>query len=567
MPFWTRKKKPEPAKKAMDETKPIPHSFSSMDLPGISQDIINARSELIENRSFQRKAPAVKGVAMDSAINGSLAFTGLDTVNTLALSYYAAANSFIGYQAMSIIAQNPIVSRFCYINVKDAVQKWYELTINDETQLTAEQIKQIEKWDKAYKLKANMVQAGGMNEIFGIRHILFKHTNPDFDYSKPFNPDSWGPGEYAGMAQIDPIWLTPEFESEDLMDPTRIGYYEPTFWIVNGKQYHKSHFVVLMGDEVVDILKPTYRYGGISFTQKVYERLYAADRTANEIPQLVLTKRLVVRFMDLVKAQASKSKLIDVMQAFSNFRDNFGTLIAGKEERVEQHDTTLSELPDTVMTLYTLVCAIRGRPVSDLLGTGHGGLGTGDTDDDYVIRQVEETQENLCTPIAEAHYARLIPTMIKPKMGIEPEIEINWTPIKVMSELEIANVNKVKADTDSVLELMGVISAKDAGKRLIADKDSGHSGMELPEELPPHGGDDDDGLTQEKSDTEVKDQSLNGAQVTSLADIANKVATEQLTLEQGIEIIVTAFPVDRDRAKIILGKGVLNQEAIKDGEL
>ena len=96
-----------------------------------------------------------------------------------------------------------------------------------------------------------------------------------------------------------------------------------------GKRYHKSHFIILSGDPVADYLKPTYRYGGISKAQQVYERVYAGERTANEIPQLVMTKRMNVRKTDLAKAQANKAKFIETLNAASEFRDNYGTQVIG----------------------------------------------------------------------------------------------------------------------------------------------------------------------------------------------------------------------------------------------
>ena len=43
-----------------------------------------------------------------------------------------------------------------------------------------------------------------------------------------------------------------------------------------------------------DTLKPSYNYGGIPLPQLIYERVYAAERTANEAPQLALSKRTSV---------------------------------------------------------------------------------------------------------------------------------------------------------------------------------------------------------------------------------------------------------------------------------
>ncbi|MFL9599050.1 anti-CBASS protein Acb1 family protein, partial [Aeromonas veronii] len=55
-----------------------------------------------------------------------------------------------------------------------------------------------------------------------------------------------------------------------------------------------------------DILKPTYIFGGIPLTQRIYERVYAAERTANEAPLLAMSKRTSTIHVDVEKAIANE---------------------------------------------------------------------------------------------------------------------------------------------------------------------------------------------------------------------------------------------------------------------
>ena len=128
-----------------------------------------------------------------------------------------------------------------------------------------------------------------MGRVFGVRIALFviESEDPDY-YVKPFNADGVTPGSYKGISQIDPYWCTPELSQRAASDPTALDFYEPTYWIINGRRVHKSHLVIMRGPDVGDILKPSYLYGGLSVPQLIYERVYAAERTANEAPQLCL---------------------------------------------------------------------------------------------------------------------------------------------------------------------------------------------------------------------------------------------------------------------------------------
>lgn len=446
------------------------------------------RKKYIEENAIQRTAPkakAVEGAAMDSCNGASAQYqANFDNANPHLLSYFIASSSFIGYYACALIAQHWLVSKGCEMKAKDAVKKGWDISVNDGTELDAKQIKIIEALDKKYRLKYNMSEGVKFKNIFGVRHILFKNTDPNFDYEKPFNPDSFKGGKYAGISQVDPYWIAPVFDNDDLTDPTAIDFYEPTYWQVNGKKYHKSHFVILLGDEVADYLKPTYRYGGIPLTQKVYERVYAAERTANEAPQLAMTKRLQVRKTDLAKAQANKAKFVKNLQTANDYRDNYGVTVIGKEEDIKQLETSLADLDDVIMTQFQLVCAEFGVPATKMLGTMPKGFSGGGEENDIYLEDVEELQGNDMNEIAQAHYARLIPSELSKALDINSlEIELSWRPLKIQSESEIATARSNNANADAALFNTGAIDNIDIRQKLINDKSSGYSGMKMPDEI------------------------------------------------------------------------------------
>lgn len=483
-------KKKYRGKKARQINEPVKTTEFSTDSLGVIEgvDMRTVRANYIENNAIQRKAPTPKqkkGVAMDSCDGASAQYqASFENANPHLLAYFIASSSFIGYYACALIAQHWLVAKGCEMKAKDAVKKGYDISVNDGTELDSKQIKRIEALDKKYRLKYNMIEGVKFKNVFGIRHILFKNSDPDFDYTKPFNPDSFKGGKYAGISQVDPYWVTPVFDDNDLSDPSAIGFYEPTFWMIQGKKYHKSHFVILLCDEVSDYLKPTYRYGGIPLTQKVYERVYASERTANEAPQLAMTKRLQIRKTDLAKAQADKAKFVKSLQTANDFRDNYGVTVIGKEEDITQVETSLADLDDVIMTQYQLVCSIFGVPATKLLGTSPKGFSTGETDSDIYLEDVEELQGNDMEEIAQAHYARLIPSILAKEFGVSDlEIDLSWRPLKVMSEKEMSEVNLNKANADAVWFDCGAIDNIDMRQKLINDKNSGYSGLEMPDEI------------------------------------------------------------------------------------
>jgi phage-related protein (TIGR01555 family) len=492
--FWRKKK----VKQVRQEPKASEYSTDS-----ISSLAFQAQEEEIDTNEFlkqwnlenaiQHQPKMPEGVAMDSCDASNNAYDlNFNRVNQSVLSYYIMSSSFIGYQAMGIIGQHWLVAKGCYQKGRDALRRGYDITRNDGEELSTEDSKLIIAADKKYKVKKNMIRGVGMNNMFGIRHIMFKNTDKNFDYSKPFNPDAFKNGKYAGISQIDPYWISPWLEAEDLNDPTSINFYDPEFWQVQGKKIHKSHMVILIGEEVSDILKPSYRYGGVSIAQKVYERVYAAERTANEAPQLTMTKRLNVRKVDLEKAQANKARFINNLKAANEYRDNYGQMVIGTGEELHQLETSLSDLDSVITSQYEIVCSIFDIPASKLLGTGHNGFSTGETDEDYYISSLETLQGTDLEDIANAHYQRLIPSLFNESF----DVEVVWKPLKVMSDKDLAEVNNLNSQTAVNEANIGAIDAVDERNRLIEDKNSGYSGMEALDVI------DDDPETEEAMDAQ-----------------------------------------------------------------
>lgn len=455
------------------------------------------RFENAFNKAFQIPIESVtpalaKGVAMDNPNSGGSGnaiksqFQG--NVVPLNLLEWYTSQSFIGYQMAAIMAQHWLVAKACLMPAKDAVRKGYEITVNDGSEIDKEILDEMRKADVKYRLNSNLIELVNLGRVFGIRIALFKVESDDPDYfEKPYNPDGILPGSYRGISQIDPYWITPELGFEAAGDPSSIDFYEPTWWRINGKRYHRSHLIIFRNGDVPDILKPTYIYGGIPVPQKIYERIYAAERTANEAPMLALTKRCDVMKVDLSQALANQAAFDQRMQFFAFNRDNYGMKMIDLTDEFMQFDTGLADLDAIIMTQYQIVAAIANVPAVKLMGTSPKGFNaSGAQEEDSYHEELESIQAHDLTPLVERHHEILIRSEIAPKYGIEHfSTSIVWNPLKVLSDKEQAEVNKLKADAGAVLSAIGAIDGYDERERIIGDMASGYSGIsdDLPEPL------------------------------------------------------------------------------------
>jgi len=472
--------KPQPPKEVKVEKKPYITNFNKDD------KLMNLEHNLA--LTFQPVSQAHLAFQNGTMDSGSGAYK-IPFNNTLmpdsVLAWYVS-QGFIGYQNSAMLAQHWLISKACLMPAQDAMRKGYEITSNDGEEIESEILDAMRKADVKYNLNHNLVELIQMGRVFGIRIAMFVVDSDDDEYyEKPFNIDGVTPGSYKGISQIDPYWITPQLDAEAAGNPGSIYFYEPTWWRITGQLVHRSHLIVYRTEEVADILKPSYIYGGVPIPQKVYERVYAAERTANEAPMLAMTKRMNVIKTDMSQALANQAAFEKRMSQQVFNRDNYGVKTIDETEEYMQFDVSLAELDAVIMTQYQIVAAAANVPAVKLLGTSPKGFNTtGEHEESNYHEFLESLQETGMTQLVERHHQLLIYSEIAPQFGVEPfDTCIRWNKLDAMTEEEQAAVNKLKAETGVALANAGAIDGMDERKRIIADPMSGYNGL-IDEELP-----------------------------------------------------------------------------------
>ena len=394
------------------------------------------------------------------------------------------SQSFIGYQACAIIAQNWLVDKACSMAGEDAIRNGWEIkALGDSGELSKAQLDELRSFDTKFKLKANLAEMERFKNIFGIRVAIFHVESDDKDYyEKPFNIDGVTEGSYKGISQIDPYWMMPMLTAESTADPSNIHFYDPEFWVISGKKYHRSHLIISRGPQPADILKPTYIFGGIPLTQRIYERVYAAERTANEAPLLALNKRTTAIHVDVEKALMNEKSFVQKLLFWVKYRDNYAVKVLGKEETMEQFDTNLSDFDSVIMNQYQLVAAIAKIPSTKILGTSPKGFNaTGEFETVSYHEELESIQEHGMHPMAQRHYE-----ILAKSLGIEAKVEVVFEPVDSVTEAQQAEINEKKSNTNKNNVEMGAISPDEVRDSLRDDKRSGYNRLtdEAAEEKP-----------------------------------------------------------------------------------
>lgn len=438
-----------------------------------------SRSEIMRNAlksTFQRAAAQSAGIMDGVGGDPNTTSSSFGGIPDAQLSWYGN-QGFIGYQACAMIAQHWLVDKACTIPARDAIRKGYEITVNNGQKVATEILEAMVKLDEEFNLNKNLVEFVKMGRVFGVRVAMFKvlSTDPDY-YTKPYNPDGVTPKSYKGIVQIDPYWCTPELSSA-AFDPMDISFYEPDYWVISGVRVHKSHLTIMRNGDVADLLKPTYFYGGVPIPQRIYERVYAAERTANEAPQLVMTKRTNIFKTDIEQALLNPAKFEQRLSDAAYYKDNYATLAIDKDdEDIAQLDTPLADLDNVIMTQYQLVAAIANIPATKLLGTSPKGFGaSGEYEEANYREELESIQTFDLIPLINRHHELLMRSVIAPTYGITFNTTVAFNPLDSLTEIELADVNLKKAQTDVALTQAGGIDGQYIHARIISDPRSGHN--------------------------------------------------------------------------------------------
>ena len=449
--------------------------------------------------SFQRSAadfivhqdgkPSYALDAADEGRNLSLNnMFGMDGVANAVIYTFFAKHGFIGWQLCSMLSQHWLINRACRLPNEDALAPGWKLDWQnadgaeeetEEKEKKAELLKEcVEIANKKFHVAERALRFGINRSIYGqaLAYFVIDGQDP----STPLNIDGIKPGSFKGINVVEPYWAFPDWKT-DSMNPGSLNFYRPDFYTIGGQRIHRSRLVVKPFVEVPDVLKPSYYFGGIPLTQMIYERVYAAEKTANEVPELALTKRMLVVDANMADFVANPEIMAKKMNLLAKFRNNNGVFFKDRPDQVSQVDTNLSDLDANVWTQYQLVASVSSLPADRLLCTSPKGFqSTGE----YEERTYAQTLKSAYQEFAFREFLEKAHAIVmKSELGVSDQFVLNFNPIDTPTEAEKAQTLLTKASRDAALVNAGIISPEEARGALIADKESGYGDIsaEAPE--------------------------------------------------------------------------------------
>ena len=497
-PFMT----PEPVKPPEDlpEGRKLFGIGGQDDIPHCERGITAEKARSLMALTFQKTRADLKVAkpgsgryAQDSYalpvkdIAGSGDGIGRDIIYT-----FFAKQCWIGYKNCALLLQNWLINRCCSIPAEDAVAGGYRLEYADnntaagsdeaarkEAKKKADLLPKIQaaaerKYDLSGKLRQLCFNRAGYGT--GIAYFVIDGEDP----ATPLNPDGIRPGSFRGITIIEPQWCEALLSENNVLDPLSPDWYRPEWYTVNGKKVHKSRLFTTVYREVPDDLKPTYHFGGMPLPQMLYERVYSAEKTANEILELVQTKRTFVMQGNTQEIAKNPRRFENIFNALSRFRNNQSIMVVDRtDENFTQMDTALTDVDNITWTLYQLVSGVASIPEYKLFGTNMKGFNsTGEGETRNYLQMLRGMQENVLEPFLRKAYS----IICRSDLGNREKYDIVFNPLSVPTEAEQAATQGAKSSYYGNLINAGVVSPEEVRQALRQDENSGFT--DIAEDLP-----------------------------------------------------------------------------------
>ncbi|CDH33885.1 DUF1073 domain-containing protein [Xenorhabdus bovienii] len=429
-------------------------------------------------------APKEAVMAMDSSLSSSGAYTLIQHAWEHGQGY-ALGPSFMGYAALSSLTQNGLIRACIETVANDMTREWIEIKAVDTDGQGdgTDDNKAIEDALIDLKVKDIFNKAAEYDGYFGGCMIFIDTGATDNQLLTPLDVSEKS-GELKSFRRfvlVEPINIFPgRYESTD---PLSSQYFNPDTWWILGKEVHVSRLIRICGKEVPVLLKPSYNFMGMPQAQLLYDYVIHFQDSRAAVSRLLEKFSLTVMKTDMedILTNPHSTKSLDGRLAYmARHRSNDGVLAIDKEmEDIVKLETPLSGVTDIVRQTLEFIVAINRTPAVKLLGVSPSGFNaTGESDIKNYNDHVKSQQEK----VLRAGLQKALDIIQVVKLGrLDKSVKFNFVDLNEDDAKSTAETQKIKTDRDVSLVDAGVISEKEARRRLSVDPDSDYFSIDVDE--------------------------------------------------------------------------------------
>ncbi len=328
--------------------------------------------------------PAGQTLAMDSVSSGYSS-----TYDMSLFGAWEEGQQFLGYPALSILAQRAEYRVIAGTFAEEMTRKWIEIYSDDEGK--EDSIDAIEDELDRLDARDTFRRAVEHDGLFG-RGQIFLDYGEDTDLPDGRNEVRTDIGDgrdetsqakvlnrrLNALTTIEPVWTYPA--GYNTTNPLKPNWYKPKSWYAMGFEVHASRLLTIILREVPDILKPAYAFGGLSLTQmcKPYvDAWIETDRGVTDVITSFSTAVLSTNMGAILQGgtDAQVSEFFKRLDVFVGTRSNRKIMAIDKEqETFENVSTPLSGLDHLVGQKQEHMCLPAKMPLVKMTGISPSGL-------------------------------------------------------------------------------------------------------------------------------------------------------------------------------------------------
>lgn len=389
-------------------------------------------------------------------------------------------SGFLGYPALAVMSQSSDYRSVPETTANEMTRAWGSVKVKgDGNEALKARVDEIEDRLKELGVRDLMRRHVDTEMTFGRSQLFVNIKDHDDKTELPLviGPESLEKGCLEGFSLIEPIWSTPSMYNAQ--DPTAPDFYKPTKWFVLGREVHADRLLTLIMRPVPDMMKPAYNFSGVSMLQLMQPYVERWQRTVDSVSVLIHTfsiTGLKTSMENVLSGGDSKIELINRAALFSQLKDNQNMMLINRDtEELFQLNTPLTTLDNLVRQSQEQMAGPSHTPLVKLLGITPSGLNANSEGEIRVYNDyISSLQESHIRPQLE-----IILNLIQLDLfgEINEQIVFEFNPLEQMSDEQSANIQKLKAERDSMYITAGVIAPEETRDYLTKDESGDYSGI------------------------------------------------------------------------------------------
>lgn len=276
--------------------------------------------------------------------------------NGAGIAPFAEGIWFLGYPILSEMAQRPEYRMMAQTIAEDMTRKWIELQGDSgegkkklskvKKEARDKKIAKLGEAIKRYELPHTFFEACVQDSFFGRAHIYIDLEKPSGggsatddreelktsigDGRNQISREKCPKGALRRFGTAEAVWVYPtSYNSDDPLKPT---WYKPDTWFVMGKEVHSTRLLTMISNEVPDLLKPAYIFGGLPLIQMAKPYVDNWLRTRQSVSDITHSFSVFGLKTNLnALLMNNGDQLLARGEIFNNCRDNGNMLMIDKD--------------------------------------------------------------------------------------------------------------------------------------------------------------------------------------------------------------------------------------------